>query len=104
MFFGDIYLGSCYKLFFLLLNTTKFGPFIFDTIRNSKKMNPNIWNIKEYIAPCIIILCLIIFMFTAMSLSIFLFSRLLFFILIITSFMAQIWNNITWPSLYFISL
>ena len=104
MFFSDIYFGFCYKIFFVLLGTTKFGSFIFDFIRDYKKLNPNILNIKEYIAPFIIITCLIVFMFIVTSISIFLFSRVLLFILIIVGFIAKVWNDITWPSLYIMSL
>jgi hypothetical protein len=43
-------------------------------------------------------------MFIVMSISIFLFSKFLLFILIIVGFIAKIWNDITWPSLYIISL
>ena len=104
MLFSDIYFGFYYKLFFVLLGTSKFGHFIFETIRKSRKINSNIWNIKEYIAPLTFSFVLLITIFIISTILVFLFSRLMFFILLIISLIAQIWNEITWPSLYYLSL
>lgn len=85
MLFNDIYLGFTYKFFFVLLGTSRFGHFIFEAIRNNKKINSNILNIKDYFAPLIIISILLILFFVLITILV---SRLLFLSLIIIGLIA----------------
>lgn len=69
-------MGFAYKLFFVLLGKSKYGYFIFDKIKSSRRSNPKLWGKKDYVAPFFIILGFSLVIFAAFATFIIIFSRL----------------------------